>query len=159
MDPVAGQDRRPVDSLVERGGRTWQFVDTAGLRRRATNASGIEYLAGLRTASAIESAEVAVVLLDALEVISRQDQRVISEVIESGHAAGDLAFGKWISSTRIAGSSSSESPTPSCIASSGRRRSTCRPGPAGRWKAGGCAAACRWRRGTGGSPRPAGQAR
>ena len=94
VDAVAGTTVDPVDSLLELGGETWRFVDTAGLRRRVTNASGMEYYASLRTASAIESAEVAVVLLDASEVISEQDQRVISMVVEAGRALV-IAFNKW----------------------------------------------------------------
>jgi GTP-binding protein len=86
VDSVAGTTVDPVDELLELGGETWRFVDTAGLRRRVSNASGMEYYASLRTASAIESAEVAVVLLDASEVISEQDQRVISMVEEAGRA-------------------------------------------------------------------------
>jgi GTP-binding protein len=94
VDAVAGTTVDPVDSMLELGGETWRFVDTAGLRRRVTNASGMEYYASLRTASAIESAEVAVVLLDASEVISEQDQRVISMVVEAGRALV-IAFNKW----------------------------------------------------------------
>jgi len=94
VDSVAGTTVDPVDELLELGGETWRFVDTAGLRRRVSNASGMEYYASLRTASAIESAEVAVVLLDASEVISEQDQRVISMVVESGRALV-IAFNKW----------------------------------------------------------------
>jgi GTP-binding protein len=94
VDSVPGTTVDPVDSLLELGGETWRFVDTAGLRRRVNNASGMEYYASLRTASAIESAEVAIVLLDASEVISEQDQRVISMVIESGRALV-IAFNKW----------------------------------------------------------------
>ena len=94
VDAVAGTTVDPVDSLLELGGQTWRFVDTAGLRRRVSTASGMEYYASLRTASAIEAAEVAVVLLDASEVISEQDQRVISTVVESGRALV-IAFNKW----------------------------------------------------------------
>ncbi|MCW2538564.1 MAG: GTPase Der [Frankiales bacterium] len=94
VDSVAGTTVDPVDSLVELGGEVWRFVDTAGLRRRVNNASGMEYYASLRTASAIEAAEVAVVLLDASEVLSEQDQRVISMVIEAGRSLV-LAFNKW----------------------------------------------------------------
>src|SRR5690606_22531223 len=65
VDPVAGTTVDPVDSLVELGGEVWRFVDTAGLRRRVKDARGAEYYASLRTASAIEAAEVAVVLIDA----------------------------------------------------------------------------------------------
>jgi GTPase len=94
VDSVAGTTVDPVDELVELGGQTWRFVDTAGLRRRVNTASGMEYYASLRTASAIEAAEVAVVLLDASEPISEQDQRVISAVIDAGRALV-LAFNKW----------------------------------------------------------------
>jgi GTP-binding protein len=54
----------------------------------------MEYYASLRTAAAIEAAEVAVVLLDASERISEQDQRVIAEVVDAGRALV-LAFNKW----------------------------------------------------------------
>ncbi|MGH3711920.1 MAG: ribosome biogenesis GTPase Der [Micromonosporaceae bacterium] len=94
VDPVAGTTVDPVDSLVEIGGETWQLVDTAGLRKRVGQASGTEYYASLRTAAAIDAAEVAVVLLDASEPISEQDQRIITMVIEAGRAMV-LAFNKW----------------------------------------------------------------
>ncbi|WP_091562631.1 ribosome biogenesis GTPase Der [Micromonospora pattaloongensis] len=94
VDSVAGTTVDPVDSLVQIGGETWQLVDTAGLRKRVGKASGTEYYASLRTAAAIEAAEVAVVLLDASEVISEQDQRILSMVIEAGRATV-IAFNKW----------------------------------------------------------------
>jgi GTP-binding protein len=94
VDSVAGTTVDPVDSLVEIGEETWRFVDTAGLRRKVQFAQGAEYYASLRTAAAIEAAEVAVVLLDASEPISEQDQRVITMVIEAGRALV-IAFNKW----------------------------------------------------------------
>jgi GTPase len=84
----------PVDSLVELDGEVWRFVDTAGLRKGVKTASGTEYFASLRTRAAIEAAEVAVVLVDASEPITEQDQRVITSVVESGRALV-LAFNKW----------------------------------------------------------------
>jgi GTP-binding protein len=94
VDAVAGTTVDPVDSLVEFGGQTWQLVDTAGLRKRVGQASGTEYYASLRTNAAIEAAEVAIVLLDASEPISEQDQRIITMVIEAGRALV-IAFNKW----------------------------------------------------------------
>ncbi len=94
VDPVAGTTRDPVDSLVELDDRVWQFVDTAGLRRKVKEARGAEYYSSLRTASAIEAAEVAIVLLDASAPISEQDQRVIANVVEAGRAMV-IAFNKW----------------------------------------------------------------
>ncbi|WP_440900305.1 ribosome biogenesis GTPase Der [Actinosynnema sp.] len=94
VDSVAGTTVDPVDSLVELDDEVWRFVDTAGLRKRVNFASGAEYYASLRTKAAIESAEVAVVLLDAGEPISEQDLRVLTMVVESGRACV-LAFNKW----------------------------------------------------------------
>jgi GTP-binding protein len=94
VDSVAGTTVDPVDSLVDLGGEQWRFVDTAGLRRRVSHAAGTEYYASLRTASALEAAEVAVVLLDATEPISEQDQRILTMVIEAGRACV-LVFNKW----------------------------------------------------------------
>ena len=94
VDPEAGTTRDPVDSLVELGGEIWRFVDTAGIRRRVHTASGAEYYANLRTSAAIEKAEVAVVLLDASEPITEQDQRVIGTAVEAGRALV-LVMNKW----------------------------------------------------------------
>ncbi|MGH3933996.1 MAG: ribosome biogenesis GTPase Der [Pseudonocardiaceae bacterium] len=91
---VAGTTVDPVDSLVELDGEVWRFVDTAGLRKRVRTASGTEYFASLRTRAAIEAAEVVVVLIDASEPITEQDQRVITAVGDSGRALV-LAFNKW----------------------------------------------------------------
>jgi GTPase len=94
VDNVAGTTVDPVDELIEIKDSMWWFVDTAGIRRRAKEASGHEYYATLRTQSALDRAEVAVVLIDASEPISEQDVRIVSMVIESGRALV-LAFNKW----------------------------------------------------------------
>jgi len=94
VDSVAGTTVDPVDELVDIKGTWWWFVDTAGIRRRAKEASGHEYYATLRTQAALERAEVAVVLIDAAEPISEQDVRIVATVIEAGRALV-LAFNKW----------------------------------------------------------------
>ena len=94
VDSVAGTTVDPVDSIVDVGGEPWRFVDTAGLRRRVHQAGGMEYYASLRTAAAIDSAEVAVVLLDASDSLSEQDQRVINQVVDAGRALV-IALNKW----------------------------------------------------------------
>ncbi|MBV8930679.1 MAG: ribosome biogenesis GTPase Der [Mycobacteriaceae bacterium] len=91
---VAGTTVDPVDSLIELGDKTWRFVDTAGLRRKVGQASGHEYYASVRTHGAIDAAEVVIVLIDASQPITEQDQRVLSMVIEAGRALV-LAFNKW----------------------------------------------------------------
>ncbi|MYM19611.1 ribosome biogenesis GTPase Der [Brevibacterium sp. 5221] len=94
VDNVAGTTRDPVDELVELGGRQWRFVDTAGIRKRARQASGADFYAALRTQTALERAEVAVILLEADQVISEQDVRIVKTAVEAGRAIV-LAFNKW----------------------------------------------------------------
>jgi GTPase len=94
VDDVAGTTVDPVDELIELGGRTWRFIDTAGIRKRVKEASGHEYYASLRTGAAIERAEVCVMVVDASQPLSEQDQRIITSVAEAGRALV-IAFNKW----------------------------------------------------------------
>ena len=94
VDSVAGTTVDPVDELVVMDGEEWILVDTAGIRRKSKNASGHEYFATLRTKSALDKADIAVVLLDASAPLTEQDLRIISMVVESGRALV-IAFNKW----------------------------------------------------------------
>jgi GTPase len=94
VDHVAGTTVDPVDELIELGGRTWRFIDTAGIRKRVKEASGHEYYASLRTSTAIDRAEVAVLVVDADQSISEQDVRILQTVREAGRALV-IAFNKW----------------------------------------------------------------
>jgi GTP-binding protein len=94
VDDVAGTTRDPVDSLIEIGGQVWRFVDTAGIKKRANQASGTDYYATLRTQTALERSECVALVLDASVPISEQDLRIISMVEESGKAMV-LVLNKW----------------------------------------------------------------
>ncbi|MFI0406913.1 ribosome biogenesis GTPase Der [Actinomadura sp. 3N508] len=94
VDAVAGTTRDPVDELIDLGGRTWRFIDTAGIRRRHRENQGADFYATLRTQSALERAEVAVVLVDADQPLAEQDLRIISMVVASGRAMV-IAYNKW----------------------------------------------------------------
>ncbi|MER5707987.1 ribosome biogenesis GTPase Der [Streptomyces sp. NPDC042898] len=94
VNELAGTTRDPVDELIELGGVTWKFVDTAGIRKKVHLQSGADYYASLRTAAAIEKAEVAVILIDTTDKISVQDQRIITMAVESGRAIV-IAYNKW----------------------------------------------------------------
>ena len=94
VDDVAGTTRDPVDELIEFGGSIWRFVDTAGLKKRANKASGTDYYATLRTQTALERCECAVVVLDASVPISEQDLRIITMVEEAGKAMV-IVMNKW----------------------------------------------------------------
>jgi GTP-binding protein len=94
VDDVAGTTRDPVDELVEFGGTTWRFIDTAGIRKKAKFDSGTDYYASLRTEAALERAEVAVIILDASVPLTEQDLRIITMAEESGRAMV-LVMNKW----------------------------------------------------------------
>ena len=94
VNELAGTTRDPVDEQVEISGKIWRFVDTAGIRRRMHRQKGADFYASLRTAAALERAEVAVVLFDVTEPISEADIRIVQLALDSGRALV-LAFNKW----------------------------------------------------------------
>jgi GTPase len=94
VNELAGTTRDPVDEQIELAGKIWTFVDTAGIRKRVHLQQGADFYASLRTAAALEKAEVAVVVIDVTEPISVQDLRIVDLVLESGRALV-LAFNKW----------------------------------------------------------------
>ncbi|MCT1803615.1 ribosome biogenesis GTPase Der [Kocuria carniphila] len=94
VDELAGTTRDPVDEIVMLGDEPWRFIDTAGIRRRVHLQQGADFYASLRTQSALERAEVAVVLLAVDEVLSEQDVRILQMTVDSGRAVV-LAFNKW----------------------------------------------------------------
>jgi GTP-binding protein len=91
---VAGTTVDPIDEKVTLGSRDWMLVDTAGIRKRYTQAEGQEYYAVLRTNAAIERSDIVLMLIDGSEPISEQDQRILSFVEESGRALV-LVINKW----------------------------------------------------------------
>ncbi|MGD7731641.1 ribosome biogenesis GTPase Der [Propionibacteriaceae bacterium G57] len=94
VSDMSGTTVDPVDELVEVAGTVYKFIDTAGIRRRVKEASGHEYYASLRTQTAIERAEVCIVVIDASEEISEQDLRILSMVEDAGRALV-IAYNKW----------------------------------------------------------------
>ncbi len=94
VNELAGTTRDPVDEVVELGGKLWTLVDTAGIRRRVHLSQGADFYASLRTSTALEKSEVAVVVIDVSQPISVQDLNIIDLVLESGRALV-LAFNKW----------------------------------------------------------------
>lgn len=94
VDAVAHTTRDPVDTLVELGGRTWCFVDTAGLRRRYRSGEATELYAVDRTREVIESADLVLFVLDASVPIGDQDQRLAALLRDAGRGVV-LVCNKW----------------------------------------------------------------
>jgi GTP-binding protein len=94
VSEIPGTTRDSVDTAIDFGGRRVVLVDTAGIRRRGRIEAGIEKYALLRTAHALERADVAILLTDATEGITAQDVHVAGYGIEA--AVGlVLAVNKW----------------------------------------------------------------
>ena len=94
VDDAEGTTRDPIDELITIDGRTWRFIDTAGIRKRANQAEGVDYYAAIRTERAIDNTEVAIVVLDASKSITEQDLRIISLVEDAGKALV-IGMNKW----------------------------------------------------------------
>lgn len=91
---VAGTTRDPIDEIVEIEGRKWEFVDTAGVKRRLHRTTGADYYASIRTQAALERAEVALVLIDASVTLTEQDVRVVQQAVDAGRALV-IVNNKW----------------------------------------------------------------
>jgi len=94
VDPTPGTTRDTVDSIVERDGRSYRLVDTAGMRRSFQQAEGADYFAFVRSLEAVDRADVALLVLEAPEGVAEQDQKVAVRAVEAGCGLVLLA-NKW----------------------------------------------------------------
>lgn len=92
--PEAGTTRDAVDSPLRYHGRTLNFIDTAGLRKRSKVEDEIEFYSTLRTDRAIERADVCVLVVDATDGVHVQDLRVATAAWERGTGL-IVAVNKW----------------------------------------------------------------
>jgi len=84
VSEMPGTTRDAVDTVLERDGRRFVLVDTAGMSRRFRRAMGVEYYAALRSLRAIERADVVLLVVDALEGVAQQDERLAAEAQDIG---------------------------------------------------------------------------
>jgi GTPase len=94
VDPTPGTTRDTVDSTVDRDGRRYRLVDTAGMRRSIQRAEGADYFAFVRSLEAVDRADVALLVLDASTGVAEQDQKVAIRAAEAGCGLVLLA-NKW----------------------------------------------------------------
>ncbi|MFQ5894492.1 MAG: ribosome biogenesis GTPase Der [Nitrospinota bacterium] len=95
VDERPGTTRDPVDSAIERQGKRYVFVDTAGIRRRRRARRGkVEAVSSLLALRSLGRAEVALLLLDASEGVTSQDAAIGGHIVEAG-AGCVLLLNKW----------------------------------------------------------------
>ena len=91
---VAGTTRDAIDSYFENESGKYCFIDTAGMRRKSKVDDAIEKYSNMRSISAIERADVCLILIDANDGVTEQDTKIAGLVHEAGKAA-ILVVNKW----------------------------------------------------------------
>ena len=94
VSPIRGTTRDTIDTTVEREGKTWKLLDTAGIRRKRSVNYGPEFFGINRSFKAIERSDVCVLVIDALDGVTEQDQRLAGRIEEDGRACV-VVVNKW----------------------------------------------------------------
>ncbi len=94
VSDIAGTTRDAVDTRVEYGDKEYIFIDTAGLRRKNKIKDDLEHYMIVRTVSAVERADIAVLVIDATEGVTEQDAKIAGIAHDRGKAV-IIAVNKW----------------------------------------------------------------
>jgi len=98
VSEIPGTTRDAVDTVLERGDRTFVLIDTAGLRRKRRHRQGVDYYSELRSIEAAERADVALVLVDSSEGVVEQDIAV-ADVARHADCSTLVVLAKWDETT------------------------------------------------------------
>ncbi len=94
VSDIAGTTRDAIDTPVKKNGKEYVFIDTAGLRRKNKVKEDLEHFMILRTVSAVERADVVVIVIDAEEGITEQDAKIAGIAHDRGKGC-IIAVNKW----------------------------------------------------------------
>jgi len=94
VSPIPGTTRDAVDELVERDGRRFRFIDTAGIRRKGKTHMMAEKLSVVMARKHLESADIALLVIDATEGVSQLDAAIAGYAHESGKSV-IIVVNKW----------------------------------------------------------------
>ena len=94
VSDIAGTTRDAIDTCVFHNGKEYTFIDTAGLRRKNKVKEELERYMVLRTVAAVERADVAVIVIDAVEGVTEQDAKIAGIAHEAGKGI-IIAVNKW----------------------------------------------------------------
>ncbi len=94
VSPISGTTRDAIDTFIERQGQTYRLIDTAGIRKKKNVEYGPEFFSINRSFKAIRRADVVLLVIDALDGITDQDQKLAGRIVEDGRAFV-LVVNKW----------------------------------------------------------------
>jgi len=94
VSPISGTTRDAIDTTIERDGQQYRLIDTAGIRKKKSIEYGTEFFSINRAFKAIRRADVVLLVLDALDGVTEQDQKLAGRIIEEGRAC-IVVVNKW----------------------------------------------------------------
>ncbi|TBR60081.1 ribosome biogenesis GTPase Der [Mastigocladus laminosus UU774] len=94
VSPISGTTRDAIDTKIERDGKTYLLIDTAGIRKKKNVEYGPEFFSINRAFKAIRRADVVLLVVDAIDGVTEQDQKLAGRIIEEGRACV-LVVNKW----------------------------------------------------------------
>lgn len=94
VSPISGTTRDAIDTVVERNGQTYRLIDTAGIRKKKHIEYGTEFFSINRAFKAIRRADVVLLVLDAQDGATEQDQKLAGRILEEGRAC-IIVVNKW----------------------------------------------------------------
>lgn len=94
VTPIAGTTRDAIDTLLERGGKMYTLIDTAGIRKKKNVDDDVEYYSNMRAFDAVRRSDVCLLVVDSVEGLTEQDVKIIGYVHEQGKPSVIL-MNKW----------------------------------------------------------------
>lgn len=94
VSPISGTTRDAIDTIVERNGQTYRLIDTAGIRKKKSIEYGTEFFSINRAFKAIRRADVVLLIIDAVDGVTEQDQKLAGRIIDEGRAC-IIVVNKW----------------------------------------------------------------
>ncbi len=94
VSPISGTTRDAIDMVVERDGKTYRLIDTAGIRRKKSVEYGAEFFGINRAFKAIRRSDVVLLVIDVLDGITDQDLKLAGRIMDEGRAAA-IVVNKW----------------------------------------------------------------
>ncbi|MCT7981724.1 ribosome biogenesis GTPase Der [Laspinema sp. A4] len=94
VSPISGTTRDSIDTFVERNGKSYRIIDTAGIRKKKNVEYGPEFFGINRAFKAIRRADVVLLVIDAVDGVTEQDQKLAGRIEEDGRACV-MVINKW----------------------------------------------------------------
>lgn len=94
VSPISGTTRDSIDTVIERQGQVYRLIDTAGIRKKKNVEYGPEFFGINRAFKAIRRADVVLLVIDAIDGVTEQDQKLVGRIVEEGRACV-IVVNKW----------------------------------------------------------------